>query len=129
MAVLLSSDLDDPNAYPYFLWDDPMTNSELRERLATASPPEHTRLLGKILREARDTEVWRYITPEEFARRWDELAPHLGRRRPFWEWLFTSWVSQGLLQVARMPTAWSRGLEQAWRHDTERETRCTMGLE
>lgn len=97
MAVLLSTDLDTPHAYPYFLWDDPMTNAELRERLATASPPERTRLLGKILREARDTEVWRYITPEEFARRWDELAPHLGRRRPFWEWLFGEWRRQGLI--------------------------------
>ncbi len=99
MSVLLSTDLDDPNAYPYFLWDAPMTNAELRNRLSTASPSERTRLLGKILREARDTEVWRFITPEEFASRWDELAPHLGRRRAFWTWLFAQWRRQGLLDA------------------------------
>ncbi len=51
-------------AFPYFLWDDPMTNRELRERLDTASTVERMRLLGKILREARDTEVWRFTTPQ-----------------------------------------------------------------
>ena len=63
----LSTDLDDPNAYPYFLWDDPMTNAELRHRLATASVPERTRLLRNILREAREWKCWRNITPREFA--------------------------------------------------------------
>lgn len=36
-GVPLSTDLDDAKAYPYFLWDDPMTNRELRARLRTAS--------------------------------------------------------------------------------------------
>ena len=93
-GVPLSSDLDDPEAFPYFLWDDPMTNRELRERLTSASPVERTRLLGKILREARDTEVWRFTTPREVARSWPELSRHLGRRRPFWEFLLTIWHRQ-----------------------------------
>jgi len=46
LAVPLSSELDDENAVPYFLWDDPMTVGEVRRRLATASPPERDRLLG-----------------------------------------------------------------------------------
>ncbi len=95
--VLLSTNLDDPNAVPYFLWDDPMTLRELRERMATASPPERARLLGKIVREARDTDVWRFITPQELAERWNELAPHLGRRRRFWEFLLAAWREEGLL--------------------------------
>ena len=94
---MLSTNLDDADAVPYFLWDDPMTMRELRERLATASAPERTRLLGKIVREARDPDVWRFITPQELARRFDELAPHLGRRRPFWEFLLNAWREQGLL--------------------------------
>src|SRR5436309_6513448 len=64
----LSSDLDDPSAVPYFLWDEPMTVAELRTRLRTASPPERTRLLGKILREARDTDVWKFTSPAEVSR-------------------------------------------------------------
>ena len=97
-GVPLSTDLDDPDAYPYFLWDDPMTIRELRERLRTASPPERTRLLAKILREARDTEVWRFTTPREVADAWPALSRHLGRRRPFWEFLLTTWHQQGRIE-------------------------------
>src|SRR2546425_2331511 len=81
----LSSDLEDPSAVPYFLWDEPMTVAELQARLRAASPPERTRLLGKILREARDTDVWKFTSPAEVSRLWADLSRHLGRRRPFWE--------------------------------------------
>ena len=94
-GVPLSSDLHDPEAFPYFLWDDPMTNRELRQRLRTASLPERTRLMAKILREARDTDVWRFTTPESVAENWSALSLHLGRRRAFWEFLLSSWAEQG----------------------------------
>src|SRR5262245_32579701 len=97
MTAPLTTDLDRADAVPYFLWDEPMTVAELRERLRTASPPEGARLLGKILREARDPDVWRFTTPVEVARRWAELAPHLGRRKGFWEFLLGSWRAEGLL--------------------------------
>jgi len=95
----LSSALDDPASVPYFLWDEPMTVAELRDRLRQSSDPERTRLLGKILREARDTEAWIFTTPESVAQNWSALSLHLGRRRAFWEFLFKSWVSQGRLKV------------------------------
>src|SRR5687767_1349235 len=87
MSSALTSNLDDPSAVPYFLWDEPMTVSELRARLETASEPERHRLLGKIMREARDTDVWRFTTLRSIVRSWDDLTPHLGRRRAFWEYL------------------------------------------
>ena len=95
----LSSDLDDALAVPYFLWDEPMTVAELRARLGTASPPERTRLLGKILREARDTDVWRFTSPAEVSRLWPELSRHLGRRRAFWEFLLRQWRELNLLDA------------------------------
>jgi hypothetical protein len=95
--VALSTDLNDPRAIPYFLWDDPMTVAELKERLATASPPEKTRLLAKVLREARDTEVWKFTSLPEVLAQWPQLVPQLGRRRGFWEFLIGSWRQQGLL--------------------------------
>ncbi len=95
----LSTDLDDPEAVPYFLWDDPMTVRDLRRRLNTASAPEKARLLGKILREARDWEVWRFTTPDEVTRLWPRLARHLGRRRSFWEFLLGEWWQQGRLAI------------------------------
>ncbi len=94
-GVPLSTDLDDPDNYPYFLWDDPMTNRELRQNLRTASRPERIRLLAKILREARDTDVWRYTSPAAVVRDWSALSLHLGRRRGFWEFLLSSWARQG----------------------------------
>jgi len=90
-GVRLSADLDDPQAVPYFLWDAPMSVAELRSHLASAASAERLRLLGKILREARDTDVWRFTTPTEVAALWPELQRHLGRRRAFWEFLLGRW--------------------------------------
>lgn len=97
--LVLSDDFDNPGAHPYFLWDDPMTVAELRRRLATLSEPERLRLLGKVLREAKDTDVWRFTTPQEVAAQFDRLRPHLGRRRGFWEHLLRIWREAGLLHA------------------------------
>jgi hypothetical protein len=90
-SVRLSLDLDDPEAVPYFLWDEPVTVAELRSRLAHADPAERLRLLGRILREARDPDVWRFTTPAEVSASWPELRRYLGRRRGFWEFLLGRW--------------------------------------
>ena len=95
-GVPLSLDLDDPAAVPYFLWDEPMTVAELRARLQGASRPERLRLLGRILREARDPDVWRFTTPAEVAASWPELQRYLGRRRAFWEFLLQRWRELGV---------------------------------
>lgn len=97
MSSPLTTDLDRPDAVPYFLWDEPITVAELRRRLRTLSPPERIRLLGEVLREARDTDVWRFTTPEEVRALWPELSHHLGRRRGFWEFLLDAWHRQGLI--------------------------------
>jgi hypothetical protein len=93
----LSIEMKDPTDIPYFLWDEPLTIAQLRERLRDASRPEHIRLLGKILREARDMDVWNFTTPGEVLELWPELSIHLGRRRAFWEFLFKRWRSEGFL--------------------------------
>jgi len=93
----LSTDLDDPAGIPYFLWDEPMTVAEFRDRLNGASRGERLRLLGKVLREARDTDVWRFTSPAQVASLWSDLAGHLGRRRSFWEFLLRQWREQRLL--------------------------------
>jgi hypothetical protein len=97
-SPVLSTNLDDPEAVPYFLWDEPMSVRELRSRLQTASHPEKIRLLAKILREARDTEVWKFTTLVEIIRFWPELWGRLGRRRSFWEFLLMEWNRQGLIE-------------------------------
>ena len=93
----LSTDLSNPSAIPYFLWDEPLTMDQLREKLACASLYERRRWLAKILREARDRDVWLFTTPEEVCRQWNDLAPLLGRRREFWRFLLDAWRADGLI--------------------------------
>lgn len=97
MHITLSTSLDDPSAVPYFLWDEPMSVAELHERLKTGSPEERLRLLAKVLREARDTDAWKFTTPGEVLRQWPGIAIRLGRRRAFWEFLFQRWQRAGLV--------------------------------
>jgi len=97
----LSTDLDDPRAVPYFLWDDPMSVGELRDRLESASPDEKARLLGKIMREARDTDVWKFTKPQEVWDCWSDLELYLGRRKAFWKFLLTRWIEAGFIGTNR----------------------------
>jgi hypothetical protein len=76
---------------PYFLWDEDLSVAEVRIRLAEGTEPERLRLMAKILREARDDEVWHFMTLHDVRSFWDKLAPGLGRRRPFWEFLLHEW--------------------------------------
>lgn len=99
MSAPLSTSLDDPDAVPYFLWDQPMTVAEFRRRLVSAPRAERVRLLAKLLREARDTDVWRFTSPPAISTAWEELSPYLGRRRAFWEFLLRAWREQGLLDA------------------------------
>ena len=89
-GVALTTDLSQEESIPYFLWDEPMTLRDLRERLAR-SDEERVRLLGKILREAREPDIWLFTTAEEVDRRWSQLERHLGRRREFWRFLLGRW--------------------------------------
>ena len=76
-----------------------MTVGELRHKLRTLSEPERLRLLGKVMREARDTDVWRFMTPQQVWTNFDRLRPHLGRRLGFWEHLLRIWRDAGLLDA------------------------------
>lgn len=97
MRHLLSTELRSPASTPYFLWDEPMTVAELKSKLASASEEERMRLLGKVLREARDPDVWFFTTPQELVSHWNEIERHLGRRRRFWMFLMGQWRELGLI--------------------------------
>lgn len=103
MAPPLTTDMNDRDQRPYFLWDEGITVGELQEVLASGDETEKTRLLAKTLREARDDEVWHFTTVRQVLDLWPKLAPRLGRRRAFWEFLIDAWRRQGL--VAQDPQA------------------------
>lgn len=93
----LTTDLSDESKRPYFLWDEDLSIAEFRQRLLGEDRWERLRLLGKMLREARDLDVWEFTTPEEVAEALPELGRRLGRRRPFWEFLIEGWRQDGIL--------------------------------
>jgi len=93
----LSSEFQDESAVPSFLWDRNITVGEFRGVLADDSNPRRISLLRVLLREARPDEVWWFVTPETVLREWDAIAPGLGRRRGFWEWLLSAWREHGFL--------------------------------
>jgi hypothetical protein len=93
----LTTDMTEDAKRPYFLWDEDITIGELRERLERGSEYERTRLLAKMLREARDIDVWQFVTPGQVSASLPSLGRRLGRRRAFWEFLIHGWQADGLL--------------------------------
>lgn len=94
----LTTDLARADERPYFLWDEDRSVAEFRAALGDAAPPERYRLLGKLMREARDTDVWLFVSPQEVWTNFANIKRYLGRRRPFWTYLLTGWRRDGFLQ-------------------------------
>jgi hypothetical protein len=93
----LTTDLTRRDLRPYFLWDEDVSIGELHEILASPADPRRDPLLGKLLREARDIDVWRFIRPREVADALDRLRRPIGRRYAFWRFLIDRWQARGLL--------------------------------
>jgi hypothetical protein len=93
----LTTDLTRQDSRPYFLWDEDTSIAELRAALSGTDERERHRLLGKMLREARDTDVWQFVSPTQVAAALPELGRHLGRRRAFWDYLIGRWRAHGLV--------------------------------
>lgn len=92
----LSTDLTNDSARPYFLWDERTTVGDFRARLAAANEDEKAQLLGKLMREARDTDVWLFTTVAEVRALFPKIDRYLGRRRAFWRYLLDAWQRHGI---------------------------------
>ena len=93
----LTTDMTRPDLRPYFLWDEDVSISELHEILAGPDSPRRDELLAKMLREARDIDVWSFVRPVEVARVLKRLRRPIGRRYAFWNFLIEAWRSRDLL--------------------------------
>jgi hypothetical protein len=82
---------------PDFLWDEPLTRDDLRKIMASGNEEERLYYAAKILREARFEEVWDYFSPAYLATHWEKLRFKLGRKKRFWEFLYTTWQRHGLI--------------------------------
>jgi hypothetical protein len=72
----MTTDMTRGDRRPYFLWDEDITIDEPHAVLRAGPEHERHRLLGKLLREARDVDVWHFVTPQEVA---DMLPSRLQR--------------------------------------------------
>ena len=67
---------------PPFLWDVPVTERELRERLHHPDPAIRAQWEGRVLCEATFAEVWQYLTLEEVLRDWPHFHSTSGGGAP-----------------------------------------------
>jgi hypothetical protein len=95
----MTTDMTQGGLRPYFLWDEDISIDELAARLHGPDEWDRLRLFGKMLREARDIDVWRFVTPVQVAEVLPKLGRRLGRRRGFWEFLINGWREDGLLRA------------------------------
>jgi hypothetical protein len=82
---------------PDFLWDESLSREDLKKILAGENEEERLYYTAKILREARFEEVWDYLSPAVLASHWEKLRWRLGRRKRFWEFLYSTWHRHGLI--------------------------------
>ncbi|MEO6594489.1 MAG: hypothetical protein ABIP94_07030 [Planctomycetota bacterium] len=97
MSQPLSTDLGDPGARPYFVWDEPITYGELRLRLQSTDVDERALWMGRVMREARYQDVWKLLRLKDVLPLLPKIERHLGRTREFWLWLIEGWRSDGLI--------------------------------
>lgn len=84
---------------PYFLWSEgeKLTDEELREKLRSSDPKERALWTGRVLREARFNDVWKYVSLQQLLADWSLVERHLGRRRSFWQFTLNQWHTLGLI--------------------------------
>ena len=94
----ISLDTSSDDAVPYFNWDAPVTNAAVRRALLEGTEDDKVFWIGRILREARYPDVWKYLSlRRDVLPRWERLRPQLGRQRAFWEFLIGQWREHGLI--------------------------------
>ncbi len=93
-----SLDVDSPDAVPYFNWDAPVTNAQIRQTLEGGTEDEKLFWTARILSEARYPDVWKYLSlTRDVLPRYARLSRRLGRKQAFWDYLIRGWQRDGLI--------------------------------
>ncbi len=80
---------------PYFLWDCELDISQFRQRLQNPNLDVRAYFIGKLMRQAKPDDVFEFVSAKTIREMWPRLERFLGDKRPFWEWLFSAWETQG----------------------------------
>jgi hypothetical protein len=71
-----------------------MTLEEFRQALANGDPVRRTYFLAKLMRQAKPDDVFTFATVADLTANWPQLAPQLGTKRAFWQWVLAKWQAQ-----------------------------------
>lgn len=94
----ITSDMTRLDLRPYFFWDEDISIGEFVAVVEVGQEhPDYVRLVSKMLREARDTDVWSFLRPSDVATLLPRVSDRLGRRTDFWTFLINGWREDGLL--------------------------------
>lgn len=86
--------LCDPQGRPYFLWDMDMTLSQFRQALASGDAGVRAYFIAKLMRQAKPDDVFTFVSVAELVAEWPALAPQLGAKLEFWQWVLDTWRAQ-----------------------------------
>ena len=94
----ISLDVNSPESAPYFTWDAPVSNAEIRQALRHGTLDERLHWMARVLREARYEDIWAYLSlRSDVLPNWEGLRLRLGRRRSMFEFLIERWRRAGLI--------------------------------
>lgn len=94
----ISMDVESPDSVPYFNWDSPVTNAQVRKALSDGTEDDKVYWIARVMREARYEDVWRYVSlRNDVLPRWHAIEPQLGRWKDKWRFLIESWRARGLV--------------------------------
>jgi hypothetical protein len=90
-----SEKMVDRQQRPYFLWDCDLDIDQFRRRLRNPNLEIRAYFIGKLMRQAKPDDVFEFVSAKTIRELWPRLERFLGEKRPFWEWLFSAWETQG----------------------------------
>lgn len=93
----MTFDMSQDDMIPYFMWDYGFTIREIKAVLSGSDEQEKLQMMGKILRDARYADVWKFFSLQEFLKYRERLVPFTGRMRGFWEFMHKKWVQYHLI--------------------------------
>ena len=96
-------DVSNDETIPYFMWDYRYTVGQIKNKLAKGNESERIWLMAKIMRDARYCDVWKFISLQDFLKYRDQLMARLGKMKGFWQFLYSKWVTYGIVQDDENP--------------------------
>lgn len=81
----------DEEGRPYFLWDCDLTLDEFTQGMNHPDPTYCAYLLGKLMRQAKPEDVFRFASLDTIRSSWSLVERHLGKSLDFWRWLLEAW--------------------------------------